>query len=211
MKSETVPAVAEDPASRLLEAAFDALEHPVALFDAERRLVFANAAFCRAAAAGDGITHRDGGGIDVPCAAGRVALARAVTAALAAADGRMGLLPSAGLVSLARGQGRTPWLARCVPVAGRPGASGLRGAMLILSDGGRRRALPAASLGRLFGLTPAQAAMAAALAAGATLEEHARKRGISRETARSHLAGIRRRTGCRRQAELVALLSRVPG
>jgi DNA-binding CsgD family transcriptional regulator len=83
--------------------------------------------------------------------------------------------------------------------------------MLLLSDGGRRRALPAASLARLFSLTPAQAALAAALAAGATLEEHARKRGISRETARSHLAEIRRRTGCRRQAELVALLSRVPG
>jgi len=52
-------------------------------------------------------------------------------------------------------------------------------------------------------------AAAAALAAGATLADHARKRGVSLETVRSQMASIRRKTGCRRQAELVALVASV--
>lgn len=210
MQYETVAPAAGVPAPQPFAAAFDALEDGVALFDAERRLVFANAALRRAAAAADGLAL-GAAVLDVPEASDRAALARALTAALAAMEGRMGLLPAAGLVALRRAPGRPPWIVRAVPVRCPPGDAGFRGAMLLICDAGRRRALPAASLARLFGLTPAQAALAAALAAGATLDQHARKRGISKETARSHLAEVRRRTGCRRQVDLVALLARVPG
>ncbi|WP_270939450.1 helix-turn-helix transcriptional regulator, partial [Falsiroseomonas oryzae] len=89
--------------------------------------------------------------------------------------------------------------------------AGFRGAMLLVTDGARRPAPNAALLGRMFGLTPAEARLAAALAAGRSAADHAKARGVSVETVRSQLAAIRRKTGCRRQADLAVLLTRLPG
>lgn len=198
-----------------LGMAFDALPDGVVLLDAARRMVFANAALRRMAAAADGFTLGPFG-IEVTQAKVRLALSRAVTAALAAVDGQVGLLPAAGSLSLPRPSRRSPWLVRALPLSqgGRDGGAvlpGFRGAMLLVIDGDRRAGPGAALLGRLFGLTPAEAALAGALATGRSIEEHAKRRGVSRETVRSHLAAIRRKTGCRRQAELALLFSRLPG
>jgi DNA-binding CsgD family transcriptional regulator/PAS domain-containing protein len=66
---------------------------------------------------------------------------------------------------------------------------------------------PAAeTLRRMFGLTPAVARLAAALAAGRTLAEHAVEARITQGSARWHLKELFARTGTRRQAELVRLL-----
>ena len=59
----------------------------------------------------------------------------------------------------------------------------------------------------LFDLTPAEAELAASLAAGETLDEIAARRNRSLETLRSHMKCLRQKTGCRRQAELAALLA----
>ncbi len=189
----------------------DAMPDGIALLDADRRLVFANAALRRMAAADGGFRLCDGTGLDLPDPAQRVALARAVTAALAAAEGRIGLLDSAGSLALPRAGGRPPLLIRALPVVPGQVAAGFRGAMLMVADGARRPRPSAALLGRMFGLTPAEASLAATLAAGRTVAEHATRRGISVETARSQMAAIRRKTGCRRQADLAALLARLPG
>ncbi len=67
----------------------------------------------------------------------------------------------------------------------------------------------AATLQKLFGLTSAEARLAARIATGATLAEITDESGISVSTARSQLASIFLKTHTRRQGELVALLARV--
>ena len=68
--------------------------------------------------------------------------------------------------------------------------------------------VPAEDLLRtLFGLTRAEIALTEKLANGQTLTEAAEAARISRETARTHLKSILRKTGTRRQSELTALLA----
>ena len=196
----------EEAARRGLESMVDG----IALLDADRGLVFANPALRRMAAQNDGI-RLGADGIEVQDPALRLGLSRAVTAALAAAAGKVGLLEAAGTLAVPRPSGRAHYLIRALPVMPPPGTGGFRGAMLQVVDGARTLRPNPALLARMFGLTPAEAALAGALAAGRSLAEHATRRGVSVETARSHMAAIRRKTGCRRQADLAALLARLPG
>lgn len=191
------------------EAALEALPEGVALLDAQRRLVFANAALRAMAAARDGLALAPGDGLLAADPAVQAGLARAVTAALAALEGRLGLLPQAGRVAVPRPSGGA-YVVRALPLRCF-GPAGFRGAMLLVAESAPRRRPGAALLGKLFGLTPAEAALAAALAAGRTLAEHAERRGRSPETVRSQMAAIRRKTGCRRQAEIAALFARLSG
>lgn len=79
---------------------------------------------------------------------------------------------------------------------------------LIAGIGLQAQALPAEDLLRtLFGLTRAEIALTEKLANGQTLTEAAEVASISRETARTHLKSILRKTGTRRQSELTALLA----
>jgi DNA-binding CsgD family transcriptional regulator/PAS domain-containing protein len=196
----------EEAARRGLEAMVDG----IALFDTDRRLVFANAALRRMGALNDGF-RLGADGLDMADPALRLALSRAVTAALAAAEGRLGLLESAGSLAIPRPSRRAPFLLQALPVLPGEVAGGFRGAMLRIADGARLNRPSAALLGRMFSLTPAEANLAGAVAAGRTLADHAARRGVSVETARTHMAAIRRKTGCHRQAELTALLARLPG
>jgi DNA-binding CsgD family transcriptional regulator/PAS domain-containing protein len=59
----------------------------------------------------------------------------------------------------------------------------------------------------LFGLTPAEARLAAALAGRQTVSEYAEEAGISRGTARWTLKRVLEKTQCRRQTELALLLA----
>lgn len=195
-----------------LGAALEALPEGIALLDPQRRLVFANAALRAMTGPANGLALAAEGGIasrDPACQAG---IARAVTAALAALDGRIGLLPAAGRVALPRRAGGALIL-RAVPIrrAGTATPGGFRGVMLLVSETAPRAAPGAALLGKLFGLTPAEAALAAALAAGRTAAEHAARRGVSAETVKTQMAALRRKTGTRRQTELAALLARLSG
>ncbi|PTD16869.1 helix-turn-helix transcriptional regulator [Sphingomonas fennica] len=65
-----------------------------------------------------------------------------------------------------------------------------------------------ARLRELFGLTRTEAAVAAALGRGASLEDIASGMGIGLATVRSHLKRILAKTGTHRQAEAAALLAR---
>ena len=68
--------------------------------------------------------------------------------------------------------------------------------------------IAAARLRELFGLTRTEAAVAAALGRGASLEDIAAGMGIGLATVRSHLKRILAKTGTHRQAEAAALLAR---
>lgn len=60
-----------------------------------------------------------------------------------------------------------------------------------------------------YGLTEAEAKLAAHLAIGETLDAAADQFGISKATARNQLAAIMGKVGVHRQAELVAALARL--
>jgi DNA-binding CsgD family transcriptional regulator len=62
---------------------------------------------------------------------------------------------------------------------------------------------------RLFGLTPAEAKVASALASGQSLAEAADEQMVRITTARTHLARIFQKTGTRQQSQVAALLSAV--
>jgi DNA-binding CsgD family transcriptional regulator len=82
-------------------------------------------------------------------------------------------------------------------------------AALVLSPVTLPQAPPVELVQSLFDLTPAEARVARGLAAGGTAEEIASKGGVSLNTIRTQVRGVLEKTGCRRQAEIVALLGGV--
>lgn len=69
------------------------------------------------------------------------------------------------------------------------------------------RTVSAELVRELLGVTRAEAALAARLACGATIDEAASDLGIARATARTQLYSIFRKTGLHRQSELVSLIA----
>jgi DNA-binding CsgD family transcriptional regulator/PAS domain-containing protein len=66
-------------------------------------------------------------------------------------------------------------------------------------------------LADLFGLSPAQSRLAAALMTGKTLRDVASASGVRITTLRTQLSSILRKVGVNRQIDLVRVLSRIPG
>ncbi len=84
-------------------------------------------------------------------------------------------------------------------------------AIVMIDDLGVQTTPTARLLRHFFGLTNAEAAIAAAIASGRELDEISRTRGVSLGTLRNQLESIFAKTGTRRQAELVVLLRRYVG
>ncbi|MFC5519845.1 helix-turn-helix transcriptional regulator [Polaromonas jejuensis] len=79
-------------------------------------------------------------------------------------------------------------------------------AMVVLADPNASASPSAALLGELLGLTPTEARLALALAAGKTIHDFANAESCSWHTARAHLKNLLRKTGCHRQVDLVRLI-----
>jgi len=188
---------------------FDALPHGVVLVDAAARVVFANPAAQVLLAAGDGLVLREGclesedGGGALP---GLIASC--------AKSSRLGPIGSrGGDLEVARGSGRPPLLVTVTPlgVAGRIAEMpwlGLRGpvAIVTVTDPDVERRRLETYLRDAFGLTPAEASLAAEIAKGDGRKAAAQRRGVALSTARAQLSSIFDKTGTRRQAELVRLI-----
>lgn len=84
-----------------------------------------------------------------------------------------------------------------------PGAPGLA---LFLSTPERRGRASETLLMELFGLTPAEARVAGALANGARTVDIAEELGVSQTTISFHMRNLFQKTGTNRQADLVALI-----
>ena len=80
-------------------------------------------------------------------------------------------------------------------------------AALILTPVTSKDAPPTEIIQSLFDLTPSEARVARGLAGGLTIDVIAQQSSVSRNTVRAQLRGVMDKTGCRRQAEVVALLS----
>jgi len=97
------------------------------------------------------------------------------------------------------------------PIVMKPVATtdGRAGTLVLIIDLNSGMQPTPETLKRLFGLTSAEAKLAAGLAAGCSTSELATRLRVARSTIRSQLASIYSKTDTRRQGELVSLLSRV--
>ena len=82
-------------------------------------------------------------------------------------------------------------------------------AALVLTTVTLPQAPPVELVQSLFDLTPAEARVARSLASGKTVDDIATDGGISPNTIRTHVRGVLEKTGCNRQADVVALLTAI--
>jgi DNA-binding CsgD family transcriptional regulator len=114
---------------------------------------------------------------------------------------------SARSIALRDAEGCAAMVAHVVPIRGQARDLFTRSAgVLTITPVSAPPAPPVELLQSLFDLTTAEAAVARKLTAGATVEEIAEKGGVSINTVRKQVRGVLEKTGCRRQAEVVALL-----
>jgi len=178
------------------------------LVDRHGRIVYMNGAAARLASKRDGICIDR----DELCGANGDATARLralVTDAIRTSTA--GGTGAGGVVTLGRPSGLRPLIAlvSAGSAAHRPAATKNRAAALVSIDDPDSRVLPdAATLGEMFGLTPAEARLTRLVADGCSLAEAAARLGVRRETVRTRIKVIFEKTGTHRQAELVSLVMR---
>ncbi len=105
-------------------------------------------------------------------------------------------------------------VARITPQSAQQIGGSSIGASLIVTLGSAPGETPVVEINRVaqwFALTPAEARLAVGIAAGRTLRDYAAERAVSLNAVRFLLKGIFRKTGATSQAQLAALLARLPG
>ncbi len=126
------------------------------------------------------------------------------------------ILPPAGLAFQAQTSSGTdiPILAaRIKPQSAAHIGGFVQGASIILTIGSGPGETPVVEINRVaqwFGLTPAEARLTVAIGEGATLQDYAAERATSLNAVRFLLKNIFRKTGANSQAQLTALLARLP-
>jgi DNA-binding CsgD family transcriptional regulator len=85
------------------------------------------------------------------------------------------------------------------------------GLALLCIGSARQRTPEASMLAQLFGLTAAESALMAAVAAGERLHQHAARRGVSLATVRAQLRNVFVKTGAATQADLTLIAWSIPG
>ena len=187
-----------------LDAALNRIEIAVFVVDAELHLLHANAAATELLQRDTALrVHGDKLFQDAMC--GDKSLAQLVAAALGMPHDHNA--PQA--LSLQR-RHRQPLLLTVLPVAPSPELPALPACAIVLASDPETHRLPRDLLMQLFDLTPAEAGVAQALAHGEALEDIACALDISLHTVKTHLQKLFRKTGTRRQGELVAILHGAP-
>jgi DNA-binding CsgD family transcriptional regulator/PAS domain-containing protein len=191
--------------ARRMADAYATVGHPVALIGRDGRVLHMNARFEQLI--GDGVQA-----IDRRLGSWQADADRTFQALIGRAVGYDGILrePLTPAV-LPRQSDARPLVAQVVPVVGRAHDFLQRVAAIVtLTDLEAAAFGPAETvLATAFGLTPAEARLAARIALGKSLVEITQEGGGARETLRSRLKTVFEKTGTRRQAELVLLLSRL--
>ncbi len=185
--------------------AFSNAGHPIAATDATGRVIYMNARFEQLL--GPDLTVRDG-----RLASADVDADRTLAAALKRATDDGGSLEcQLPAVVLPRREGR-PLVARIAPVVGRANDLLAReSAIVMLTDLDADDVGPELTVLRgVFGLTPAEARLAAQIAAGKSLADIAQVERITRETVRGRLKSVFEKTGTSRQPDLAILLAKLP-
>jgi DNA-binding CsgD family transcriptional regulator/PAS domain-containing protein len=193
-----------------LNGALDAMPSPVFVLDARGHIQQFNAAAERVLAARDPLFSRQGK--LVTCQSRETSRLRAaITQAVRYADaGKRGVDASthapSSVITIARGKGNPlslvvhPIRPRIVLRARTEARARV---LIVVHDPDARTRVDRDLVMRIYGLTPTEGALAAAIAAGNSLAEFAELHGCSEGTARVHLKRIFEKTGTRRQPELV--------
>ena len=123
-----------------------------------------------------------------------------------------GLYPG-GALAVPRCNGHLPYAVRVTPT--RCGPEFVPGAapvvLVLIADPDVRGVPRREELVTVFRLTERESQLVQHLAAGLSLEEAAGRMAIARNTARVHLTSVFSKTGARSQADLLGLLSSLPG
>jgi DNA-binding CsgD family transcriptional regulator len=184
----------------LAQATQDALAVALVTVGPQGELHSCNAAGERVLRRADGLGVRRG----VVCATTPGVAAR-LAAAIEQAAAQTG--PSCASVVVERNPDRAPYLVTLAPVipsTGRPAA------LLVFRDpDGADGSLPQ-RVRELFGLTPAEAAIAVELSRGRAPDEIARTRGVTIGTLRFQLKALAAKLGVARQSEIAALVAALP-
>ncbi len=194
------------PTTPVQAAALDALAFGVVVCEAAGRVVLTNKTAEALGRGGAGIIlgdRRKGLGAVVPAEA----------SALAALVHDAALGGPGGVMRLTGRGGGTELVALVTPLPRNFGLGGNRHSTYALVTLRLARDSPSFSaemLTALFGLSPAQAAIALAIFDGKAPEEIATERGVAVSTLRTHLAEIFVRTGAENQRDLVRLLGMLP-
>jgi DNA-binding CsgD family transcriptional regulator/PAS domain-containing protein len=189
----------------LMSGAFDRLPVAGIILDASGTVLFANALAAEVLEARDGLGLRNG-----RLAAQEKQTERAFARRLRQIASAVGPEPDPPApIPVARPSGRAPYRVDVLPL---PTASGFHrneaGAtvLVLIHDPTQRRQLRRYELSFLYGLTPAEAALAEAVVAGETLREYAERKGRSIGTVRHQMKQVLAKTECHRQADLIRLV-----
>ncbi|WP_226778888.1 response regulator [Oceaniglobus trochenteri] len=185
------------------EQALDLITLGIVLLDGDGRVLHANRAARAMAAEGDFVTltrGRIGAPEEICDRALRQTVAGALEAARAGSEQVSGVVlqRAADTISVSA-------LVCALPHAGDPGASAPRIAVFLSPPACERRASEPLLM-KLFGLTPTEARVAAALAGGGRPSEVASALEISQTTIAFHMRNLFQKTGTNRQTDLVALI-----
>lgn len=188
-----------------LHEVIDRIPTGILIVDDRRLPVITNRMADRIIASGDGFTVDDDGprGRDGPTTA---KLRQLIDSAAQPPRGRE--FSGGGFMALERKSGRRPYPVMVTPIIGRPEHSSLidAAALIFISDPEIRDVSIVNVLMEMYGLTPAEAELAQILSHGMSLEDAARLRHVTLNTARSQLKQIFAKTDTRRQGELLQLV-----
>jgi DNA-binding CsgD family transcriptional regulator len=182
----------------------DRYPHSFLLIDAERRVLYANAATREIAELKDGLAME----------AGRISLvSRKQDALFHQAVGKMVSDHNAPLLRMEvpRPSRKKPFRIMLMPVQASgvvPLGVSLPAVTVLIVDRDSQSEPDLAVLRELFSLTPAEARVAGKLVVGRSVEEIASEAGISIETVRTQIKRVLSKTGTDRQGKLISLILR---
>ena len=188
-------------------AALELLPQAVWLLDAQGCLLLANQAGRELDRQHDGLWLGPDGRPRATNITERQALERCISGAIAAGRGR-GLEAHSGVAIHRPADGSTLY-AVAYPLAAEALLQTAAVALFVF-DPQRTRVAHGEALRVLYGLTPAESRLSAALAQGATVKEYCEIHGLALSTGRTHLRQALAKTGLHRQSQLVALLAQMP-
>jgi len=182
----------------------DQLGHGVVVVDGRGRLMFANRAARAIVAQRDGLSIGSEG-LVATTYADRMRLRALLLDAVRTAAGEG--LGAAGAMTVARPSLKRPFQVLVAPLRlALDGETPDGVATIFLTDPEERAESSDALMRRVYGLSTAEVRVSRALVAHGSLERAANELRLSRETARWHLKRIYRKTGTRRQVDLVRIL-----
>lgn len=179
-------------------SALDHLSSGVILLDRKARVQYVNRTANQIIAEGDGLTQGPSG-LRTTTSATTKALKQAIGDALKTAG-------SGQMISITRSL-RRPLLLQTCSLETRDADDAPAVAIFVVDPEQRPRLTPDAAA-KMYGLTPSEARLAAALVDGKRLDEIGQEFGVAPTTISFHLQNLFRKTHTNRQAELAALLIR---